>query len=137
LKPAKPDAATITQYANIIKDEYNAAGSVEDKMEIIMQQKYIHLNLHGPYELFAELRRTRHPKLDPISSYSSDAVGKTPVLVNRTMAFERFRYPETEPALNGDEYAKVAEDDNWTTPVFWATKSGESYFRDKAIKDEN
>jgi hypothetical protein len=36
-------------------------------MEILMQQKYIHLNLHGVYELLAELRRTRHPKLEPIS----------------------------------------------------------------------
>ncbi|MDR0814351.1 MAG: SusD/RagB family nutrient-binding outer membrane lipoprotein [Bacteroidales bacterium] len=136
LQPAKNTAAA-TQYTGIIQQEFNAAGGEDGKMEILMQQKYIHLNLHGLYELFAELRRTRHPKLEPITSYSSDAVGLTmqPALKNVTMPFERYRYPESEQTVNKEQYDKVAADDNWTTPVFWANKSSESYFLPKALKD--
>jgi hypothetical protein len=45
--------------------EADTAASMDDKMEILMQQKFIHLNLMLPYELWAELRRTGHPKLEP------------------------------------------------------------------------
>ncbi|GHT47549.1 hypothetical protein AGMMS49965_25630 [Bacteroidia bacterium] len=134
LKPTK-NAAAATQYAGIIKDEFNAAAGEDDKMEILMQQKFIHLNLHGPYELFAELRRTRHPKLEPITSFSSDNVGGTPALVNQTMVFERYRYPSSEAATNAEEFAKVKADDNWTSPIFWVKNPSESYFLPKAIKD--
>lgn len=134
LKPEK-NATAATQYAGIVRGEFDAAAGIEDKMEIIMQQKYIHLNLHGPYELFAELRRTRHPKLEPVTSYASGALSGVPALNNATMVFERYRYPESERANNAGEFAKVAADDNWTTPIFWANKSSESYFLPKALKD--
>jgi hypothetical protein len=134
LKPTKNVVAAM-QYAGIIKDEFNAASGEDGKMEIIMQQKYIHLNLHGPYELFAELRRTRHPKLEPITSYASGSLSGAPALNNATMVFERYRYPDSERANNAEEFAKVSADDNWTTPIFWANKSTEPYFLPKALKD--
>jgi hypothetical protein len=129
LTPTKNDAH-VTTYANIIKNEFEAASGEEDKMEIIMQQKYIHLNLHGVYELFAELRRTRHPKLEPVS-----APGETP-LTNATMQIERFRYPDSEKTNNAAEYQKVSAEDTWINMVFWSTKSSTSYFLDKALKDQ-
>jgi hypothetical protein len=129
LVPTKNDADVAT-YANTIKSEFEAASGEEDKMEIIMQQKYIHLNLHGVYELFAELRRTRHPKLEPVS-----APGATP-LNNATMQIERFRYPDSERTNNAAEYQKVSKDDTWTTPVFWSTKSATSYFLPAALKND-
>jgi hypothetical protein len=134
LKPTK-NVAAAAQYADIIRNEFNAASGEDGKMEILMQQKYIHLNLHGPYELFAELRRTRHPRLEPITSYASGALGGAPALNNQTMVFERYRYPEAEAANNAEQFAKVSAEDNWTTPIFWSNKSSESYFLPKAIKD--
>ncbi|MDR1671043.1 MAG: SusD/RagB family nutrient-binding outer membrane lipoprotein, partial [Alistipes sp.] len=134
LKPAKNESAA-TQFAGIIKAEFDAAAGEEDKMEIIMQQKYVHLNRNGAYELFAELRRTRHPKLEPISSFAQGVLNGAPALNNATMPFERYRYPTSEQTNNKEEFAKVAADDNWTTPIFWANKASESHFLSKALKD--
>ncbi|MDR0414299.1 MAG: SusD/RagB family nutrient-binding outer membrane lipoprotein [Prevotellaceae bacterium] len=128
LQPAKPvNSAT---YASTVANKLT--GDAENDMEIIMQQKYIHLNLIGVYELFAELRRTRHPKIEPISLYW-EKTGAT--LSNAKMMIERVRYPDSERTNNAAEYAKVEADDNWTTPVFWSKKS-DSYFLDKALKDD-
>jgi hypothetical protein len=134
LKPVK-NVAAATQFAGIIKAEFDAADSEDGKMEIIMQQKYVHLNLNGTYELFAELRRTRHPKLEPISSFAQGALSGAAYLDKVTMTFERYRYPTSEQTHNGEEFAKVSADDNWTTPIFWANKASESYFLPKALKD--
>jgi hypothetical protein len=128
LQPEKP--ANSAAYAAYIANTLN--GDVEHDMEIIMQQKYIHLNLFGIYELFAELRRTRHPKLEPISLYWA----KTGVNMNNaSLMIERVKYPESERVNNAEEYRKVESEDNWTTPIFWSNKSSESYFLPKAIKD--
>lgn len=131
LIPDKPSDAIIDSYAGKIQVEFEAASGEEDKMEILMQQKYIHLNLSGAHELFAELRRTRHPKLEPITCITS---GKT--LTNQTMMLERFTLPPSERANNFEQYSKVMEDDKWGTPVFWVpqSKRSETYFLPAAIK---
>jgi hypothetical protein len=129
LQPAKP--VNSVAYATAVASKLT--GSVEDDMEIIMQQKYIHLNLIGVYELFAEIRRTRHPKIEPISlTWEKTGVN----LNNAKMMIERVKYPDSERTNNAAEYAKVEADDNWTVPVFWSTKSSTSYFLDKALKDQ-
>jgi hypothetical protein len=129
LQPTKP--VNSAAYAAAVASKLS--GSVEDDMEIIMQQKYIHLNLIGVYELFAELRRTRHPKIEPISlTWEKTGVS----LNNATMMIERVKYPDSERTNNAAEYAKVETDDNWTTPVFWSTKSTTSYFLPAALKND-
>ena len=131
LTPTKPAASIINNYAGVIQSEFEAAPGLEDKMEILMQQKYIHLNISGAHELFAELRRTRHPKLEPITS---TATGNK--LVNQTMMLERFTLPPAERSTNFDEYSKVMADDHWGKPVFWVpqNKIGEKYFLPTSIK---
>ncbi|MBV8252933.1 MAG: SusD/RagB family nutrient-binding outer membrane lipoprotein [Chitinophaga sp.] len=121
LHPATPDAATVATYAATVRAKFDAASSVEDKMEILMQQKYIHLNLPGTMELFAELRRTRHPKLEP---FTFGGKAMKPVA-------ERIRYPSTEFQTNTDNYLKVKADDNFSSPIFWVPtdKRAESYYR--------
>ncbi|RAJ87719.1 SusD-like starch-binding protein associating with outer membrane [Chitinophaga dinghuensis] len=122
LHPAAPDAATVATYATVVRTKFEAASTVEDKMEILMQQKYIHLNLPGTMELFAELRRTRHPKLEP---FTFGGKAMKPVA-------ERIRYPNSELQTNTDNYLKVKAQDNYITPIFWvpADKRAESYYRD-------
>jgi hypothetical protein len=130
LMPTNPGSAA---YAATIQQEFDAAAGVEDKMEIIMQQKYIHLNLFGVYELFAELRRTRHPQLEPITLN----MGTDNDLNNASMMIERVPYPTSERVNNAEEYAKVEAEDNWTSPIFWvpADKASSSYFRANALKN--
>jgi hypothetical protein len=131
LTPAKPGATIINNYVNTIRSEFEAALGTEGKMEILMQQKYIHLNFWGAYELFAELRRTRHPKLEPVS-----CVGTNKTLVNQTMMLERYKLPPSERTTNFDEYSKVMDQDHWGKPVFWVPQSkiSETYFLPAAIK---
>jgi len=131
LTPPKPSENIIDNYANTIKGEFELADGEEGKMEILMQQKYIHLNFLGAYELFAELRRTRHPKLEPIT-----CKGESKSLVNEMMMLERFMLPTSERATNFEEYAKVMADDQWGKPIFWVpqNKINEKYFMPSAIK---
>ncbi|WP_291909524.1 SusD/RagB family nutrient-binding outer membrane lipoprotein [Chitinophaga sp. CB10] len=121
LHPAAPAAADVAVYAATVRAKFTAAATLEDKMEILMQQKYIHLNLPGAYELFTELRRTRHPKLEPFTFG-----GK----VMKPVA-ERLRYPNSEVQTNTDNYMKVKAEDNYVSPVFWvpADKRGVTYYR--------
>ena len=131
LTPQKPNASIISNYAGVVQGEFDAASGLEDKMEILMQQKYIHLNISGAHELFAELRRTRHPKLEPITSTATNNK-----LINQTMMLERFTLPPAEKSTNFDEYSKVMADDHWGKPVFWVpqNKINEKYFLPQAIK---
>lgn len=107
--PDKPTGAVISDWGENIKAKFNAAATTDDKMEILMQQKFIHLNLLHPYELWAELRRTRHPKLEPFTWHTS---------VWKPMP-ERVRYPTIELTNNPDNFKKVAAENNLTTPIFW------------------
>jgi hypothetical protein len=112
LHPVKSEA-DITTYAAKIADDFTAAVGEEEKMEIIMQQKYIHVNITDEYDLWAELRRTRHPLLEPM------------VLRGEYMkpCPERLRYPSSELQLNGDNFKAVQDQDNYTSPIFWVPES--------------
>ncbi|MGJ7030813.1 SusD/RagB family nutrient-binding outer membrane lipoprotein [Niabella hirudinis] len=113
LRPAKPAASIIDIYATTLATKYNSKASLDEKMEIIMQQKYIHLNLMYPYELWAELRRTRHPKLDPLT-YDGKVMKPLP---------EKLRYPVSERTNNPDNYELHKAEDNFTTPIFWVPQN--------------
>lgn len=116
--PKKPADAVIEEYADYLKTEYNKVG---DKLEFIMQQKYVHLNIMGTYELWAELRRTRRPKLEPIT---------TVYIQNAKPMPERIKYHPDEPSKNPDNYDKVQSQDNFTTPIFWVKNPNETYYKD-------
>jgi hypothetical protein len=120
LQPAKPSAAVIEQFANKIKTAFEAAAGIEDQMEIIMQQKYIHHNILNIYELWAELRRTRHPRIEKLKV---SGVIAEPIP-------ERIKYPSGEKQNNPDSYNLVSREDDFTTPIFWLpdNKRSESYY---------
>jgi hypothetical protein len=121
LRPAKPSGAIIEAYAQVVEDKFNAQVTEDDKMEVLMQQKYIHINLIEPYDLFTDLRRTRHPKLEPMT-FSGKVMRPMP---------ERLRYPQSEFETNTENYLKVRSEDNFTSPIFWvpASKRSESYYQ--------
>jgi len=109
LYPAKPSDVVIAQWGDTIKTKFTAAGSVEDKMEILMQQKFIHLNILHPYECWAELRRTGHPKLEPFT-WAGNVWKPFP---------ERVRYPASETLENPENLSKVSGENNMTSKIFW------------------
>jgi hypothetical protein len=109
LYPTMPSAAVIASWGDTIKAKFLAAASLDDKMEVLMQQKFIHLNILQPYECWAELRRTGHPKLEP---FTWQGAVWTPFP-------ERVRYPVEEQQNNPTNFAKVSGDDNMTSKIFW------------------
>lgn len=109
LYPARPSDMVIANWGDTIKAKFMAAGSVDDKMEILMQQKFIHLNLMQPYELWTELRRTGHPKLEPFTWHGA---------VSKPFP-ERVRYPSEEQRNNPTNLSKVSADNNLTSKIFW------------------
>lgn len=122
IRPAKPSTGVIGTYANSVKNAFNAASGIDNQMEIIMQQKYIHINILHPYELFSELRRTRHPKLEPMT-FQGKVMKPQP---------ERLKYPNSELSTNTDQFLKVAGENNYTSPIFWR-KDASSYYRNSDI----
>lgn len=125
IKAARPDREpekVMIQYATFLKKQYEEA---PDKLEIIMQQKYVHLNLMGTYELWAELRRTRRPKLEPITT--RDISTAKPMV-------ERITYHPDEPTKNAEAFKKVSDQNNYTSPIFWVADPGESYYHDNYIE---
>ncbi len=109
LYPARPDVGVIDAWAEKVKADFVAAPSEDDKMEILMQQKYIHLNILHPYELWAELRRTGHPKLEPFTWRGQDI----------KVFPERVRYPTAEARDNPTSFSKVSDQNNMTSKIFW------------------
>jgi len=119
LHPAKSDV-NIASYANKVQALFESQTSLENKMEVIMQQKYIHLNISDSYELWTELRRTRHPLLEPMVF-----AGKV-----NTPQPERLTYPTSELQTNSAQLLKVNSDNNFINPIFWvpSTKVGSSWY---------
>ncbi|MBZ4189699.1 SusD/RagB family nutrient-binding outer membrane lipoprotein [Niabella beijingensis] len=113
LHPGKPSSATIAMYADSLSARVNNRGALEEKMELIMQQKFIHLNVMCPYELWTEQRRTRHPKLEPLT-FNTKVMKPFP---------ERLRYPTAEQQNNPDNYNTVKGEDNFTSPIFWVPQN--------------
>lgn len=120
--PDKPASEIIQKFANKIKGEFDKTGNEEDKMEIIMQQKYIHLNLLDIFELWTELRRTRHPKLEKLLANK----------VKHDPMPERVKYPSSEIQYNMNNFGEVSKENNFTSPIFWLpeNKKNISYYRD-------
>lgn len=113
MHPPKPGSDVITTYADSIAVRFDSRASLDEKMELLMQQKFIHLNIMCPYELWAERRRTRHPKLEPMT-FQTKVMKPFP---------ERLRYPTSEQQTNPDNYATVKDQDNFTTPIFWVPEA--------------
>ncbi|MFV0590727.1 MAG: SusD/RagB family nutrient-binding outer membrane lipoprotein [Draconibacterium sp.] len=104
IMPTKPAEGVISSYGDKVKTAFEAADD-NMKMEILMQQKYIHINLLRPYLLWSELKRTRHPKLEPMTFN-----GKV-----MKPELERIRYPSSEFQNNNENYQKVIEFDNYSS----------------------
>ncbi len=106
-----PDAAIATY----LETEGALTGTDEEKLEKIMNQKWISLFMRH-YEAYAEWRRTGYPKLVP---------GPNPGVTNGTIP-RRAVYSGTERFRNPDEYkaaaARMSNGDTYLSKVWWDKK---------------
>ncbi len=86
-----------------------ASKSSAEQLEMIYDQKWLHLGFLQSIEAWSEYRRTGYPALtfedDTKSGYE-----KPPV---------RLLYPEDEKSYNADNYSAVQSEDTRDTQIFW------------------
>jgi hypothetical protein len=114
--PTKPANTVIANWASKVGQDFENAADTEAKMEILMQQKYIDINIHEALELFAELRRTRHPTLGKFRDQGG-------VLREDNGMVERVVYPADAADYNAESFSRVIDQNNYTTPIFWVPES--------------
>ncbi|MEM9143593.1 MAG: SusD/RagB family nutrient-binding outer membrane lipoprotein [Bacteroidota bacterium] len=119
--PERPNTTVIEDWASKIGQDFDDALDNEAKLEIIMQQKYIDLNVAESLELFSELRRTRHPTLGKF--IHTDGTSRED---NRMV--ERFPYNSQAEAFNSDQLDAVQDQNNTSTPIFWVPESKHNVF---------
>ena len=98
-KPTKPDQTAIDDFIN------NSTAAYDGTIECIIEQKYIHFNMHKPYEIWNDLRRVGYPNI-PNKGLCTETVVRMP-------------YPGSEETTNFDNFKEVNEKNNYTTKVWW------------------
>lgn len=104
-------ASEITSYLANATVAFDNATTTAARLQLIMTQKWIHMNVVQPVELWSEVRR-----LDPALNFwtdASNAQSKPPV---------RWTYPGSEQIYNKANYSIVSSKDNLNTKLFWDVK---------------
>lgn len=80
-------------------------GSLEDKLEVIITEKYKSFYGNTPLETWNDFRRTGYPSLEVNADAATDFyVDKTNIIIPR-----RYLYPISERTTNGDSYRAAIE----------------------------
>lgn len=106
-----PQIATtaITAFVDKIVDRYNAAANDEERLRIVMTQKWI-ANFFNPIEAYSDIRRTGYPKIlsqgianakSPYKSSQTPELGPSDIPLKGINAFPRAMwYPTSEVTRN-------------------------------------
>jgi hypothetical protein len=105
---ASLNPAEITDYLAQPAVAWDNATTSAQRLGLIMTQKWLHMNVVQPVELWSEVRR-----LDPPLTFWTDAS------VAQTKPPVRWVYPGSEQIYNKANYAAVSSKDNLTTRLFW------------------
>ncbi|HSV89212.1 MAG TPA: SusD/RagB family nutrient-binding outer membrane lipoprotein [Bacteroidales bacterium] len=107
--PAPPTPVEITNYLAQPGISWDAATTLNARLNLIATQKWINFNVIQSMDGWAEYRRLGLPSLsfwvDP-----TDDQNQPPV---------RWIYPDSERIFNTENHQKVAARDNLTTRIFW------------------
>jgi hypothetical protein len=106
-----PTETEIVEFLNHPKVAYT--GTKEEKLEKIGTQMWLNFGLMQAYHGWAEVRRTKYPKLTFVADASSQ---QAPLPPNRLL------YPESERLYNTANYSKVSSKDNPNNKLFWDVK---------------
>ena len=103
----------LADYEEIAAGKFASLGSTKDKLKFIFDQKFCHMNIMNPYELFNESRRL-----------VKDFDGELPFVSTPNVVFqERMFYPSSELTNNGENFQKVAHKNTYDTPVWWTGRA--------------
>ena len=103
----------LADYEELAANKFVSLASTKDKLKFIFDQKFCHMNIMNPYEIYNEARRL-----------VKDFDGELPFVATPNVVFqERMFYPSSELTNNGDNFAKVAHKNTYDTPVWWTGRT--------------
>ncbi|WP_304246599.1 SusD/RagB family nutrient-binding outer membrane lipoprotein [Parabacteroides gordonii] len=103
----------LSDYQEIAANKFASLSSTKDKLKYIFDQKYCHLNILNPYEIYSEARRL-----------VKDFDGELPFLSTPNIVFmERIYYPSGELSKNKENFDKVAHKNSYDHPVWWTGRT--------------
>lgn len=103
----------LADYMEIAANDFASLTSKKDKYKFIFDQKFVHMNIMNPYEIYNEARRL-----------VKDFDGELPFLSTPNVVFqERMFYPGSELTNNPDNFAAVAHKNTYDTPVWWTART--------------
>ena len=107
------DEDHLADYEEFAANKFASLSSTQDKLKFIFDQKFCHMNVMNPYEIYNEARRL-----------VKDFNGELPFVATPNVVFqERMFYPSSELANNPDNFAKVASKNTYDTPVWWTART--------------
>lgn len=107
------DEAHLADYTELAANKFVSLASTKDKLKFIFDQKFCHMNIMNPYEIYNEARRL-----------IKDFDGELPFVATPNVVFqERMFYPSSELTNNGENFEKVAHKNTYDTPVWWTTRT--------------
>lgn len=103
----------LADYQELAANRFAALTSTKDKLKFIFDQKFCHMNILNPYEIFNEARRL-----------VKDFDGELPFVSTPNVVFqERMFYPSSELTNNGENFKAVAHKNTYDTPVWWTGRT--------------
>ncbi|WP_375583298.1 SusD/RagB family nutrient-binding outer membrane lipoprotein [Cyclobacterium xiamenense] len=108
-EPTAPTDAAIDAYLADADISWDGAADMNEKMERIAQQRWLHFNVVQPNENWAEMRRVDEFELEFWEDSSNP----------QSLPPNRWIYPGSEATYNLENYQRVQANDNLTTPLFW------------------
>lgn len=107
------DEAHLADYTELAANKFTSMASTKDKLKFIFDQKFCHMNIMNPYEIYNDARRL-----------VKDFDGELPFVSTPNVVFqERMFYPSSELTNNGENFEKVAQKNTYDTPVWWTTRT--------------
>ena len=112
-KAPELDEDHLADYEELAANKFASLTSTKDKLKFIFDQKFCHMNIMNPHEIYNEARRL-----------VKDFDGELPFVSTPNVVFqERMFYPSSELTNNGDNFAKVAHKNTYDTPVWWTGRT--------------
>jgi hypothetical protein len=108
-EPTAPTDAAIDAYLADADISWDGDADMNEKMERIAQQRWLHFNVVQPNENWAEMRRVDEFQLEFWEDSSNQ----------QSLPPSRWIYPGSEATYNLENYQRVQANNNLTTPLFW------------------
>ena len=112
-KAPELDESHLADYEELAATKFMNLPTLQEKLKFIFDQKFCHMNIMNPYEIYNEARRL-----------VKDFNGELPFVSTPNIVFqERMFYPSSELTNNPDNFAKVAHKNKYDVPVWWTGRT--------------